>query len=342
MSPVDDKPTTDGPAEDAVVTAATNGDERAFAVLVDRHRRELHVHCYRMLGSFEEAEDRVQETFLRAWRSRHSFAGRSTYRAWLYRIATNACLEKLRRFPRPAVATDGSGRLPAYSSFPWLQPYPDELLAEQPAIDAAPDALAVARETIELAYLAAIQLLPPRQRAVLILREVLDFPAADTAALLDTTVQSVNSSLQRARATLQNFQHAERAETRRATNDMERELVAKYMHAHEHADPAAVVALLRDDARLTISPMGMCWDGRDAITPDFIEGMNALGEFRCVELRANHQPAVANYLRRWGETDYRAFTIVVLGIDDHGALVEMTTFASPALFAAFGIPDTVT
>jgi RNA polymerase sigma-70 factor, ECF subfamily len=338
---VDDDTTPVPPADDPVVTAATAGDEAAFAILVDRHRHELLVHCYRMLGSFEDAEDRVQDTFLRAWRKRHTFAGRSTYRAWLYRIATNACLELLRRHPRPAVTTDDSGRLPAYSAFPWLQPYPDELLTDPTTSDPAPDALVVARETVALAYLAAIQLLPPRQRAVLILREVLDFPATETAALLDTTVQSVNSALQRARATLQKFQPTDGSTARRATSDTERALVARYMHAHEHADPAAVVALLREDARLTISPAGMCWDGRDAITPDFITGMNALGEFRCVELRANHQPAVANYLRRWGENDYRAFTIVVLGIDSDGALVDMTTFATPTLFAAFGLPETI-
>ena len=171
-------------------------DEPAFNALVDRHRRELHVHCYRMLGSFDDAEDLVQETFLRAWDKRDTFAG-TALRAWLYRIATNACLDALRRNAR---------RVPALTSFaevPWLQPYPDRLLDELPSPDAGPDALLVAKETVELAFLAVIQLLPPRQRAVLLLRDVLGWPASDTAAALEMTVPAANSALQRARTTLE-------------------------------------------------------------------------------------------------------------------------------------------
>src|ERR1044071_992293 len=167
-------------------------DEPAFTALAERHRRELHVHCYRMLGSFEDAEDTVQETFLRAWRRRDTFEGRSTFRAWLYRIATNACLDLLTK-RRPQPATGGE--------VPWLQPYPDRLLDELPAGDAnEPESLAVARETIELAYLVAVQHLAPRTRAVLILRDVLGWPAKDVAELLGDSVNSVNSALQRARA----------------------------------------------------------------------------------------------------------------------------------------------
>ncbi|WP_262401756.1 RNA polymerase subunit sigma-70 [Actinomadura sp. CNU-125] len=167
-------------------------DESRFSGLAERHRRELHVHCYRMLGSFEDAEDTVQETFLRAWRRRETFQGRSTFRAWLYRIATNACLDLLAK-RRPEPATGGEAR--------WLQPYPDRLLDELPAGDAdEPETVAVARETIELAYLVAVQHLAPRPRAVLILRDVLGWPAKDVAELLGDSVNSVNSALQRARA----------------------------------------------------------------------------------------------------------------------------------------------
>jgi RNA polymerase sigma-70 factor (TIGR02960 family) len=172
-----DSATTPGTAEDAVVEAARGGDEAAFAELVGRYRPELHVHCYRMLGSFEEAEDLVQETFLRAWRGRESFHGGPGFRAWLYRIATNACLDTLR---------SGRRRVPSLRSFaevPWLQPYPDRLLDELAPSDTQPDAVVVARETIGLTYLAVIQLLPPRQRAVLILRDVLDWSAREAAGV---------------------------------------------------------------------------------------------------------------------------------------------------------------
>jgi RNA polymerase sigma factor (sigma-70 family) len=189
-----------GPIDKDVVAAARDGDESAFALLVQRHQRELHVHCYRMLGTLEEAEDRVQETFLRAWRHIRTFEGRSTFRVWLYRIATNACLETLRRRPRQVPApADPDGKLPPYSEMPWLEPYPDRLLDQAAPSDDQPDNHTVARETIELAFLAVIQLLPPRQRAVLILRDVLRFSAAETASLLDTSVPAANSALQRAR-----------------------------------------------------------------------------------------------------------------------------------------------
>ena len=184
--------------------------ESEFAALVERHRRELQVHCYRMLGSFEDSEDLVQETFLRAWRKRASFSsgGPSSFRAWLYRIATNACLDVLRSRPRrvlpPQVAPAGDPAAPPSppADLPWLQPYPDRLLEPIAPAEDEPGAVVVARETIELAFLAAIQHLPPRQRAVLILRDVLGWSAKDTASLLDASVASVNSALQRARATL--------------------------------------------------------------------------------------------------------------------------------------------
>ncbi len=191
---------------DELVAAAVAGDEPAFAALTERHRRELHVHCYRMLASFDEAEDAVQETFLRAWRSRASFEGDSLFRAWLYRIATNVCLD-LRRSSSRRVR-----ELRSLAEVPWLQPYPDRLLDEVAPTDDQPDAVVVARETIELAFLAAMQVLPPRQRAALILRDVLGWPARETASLLDSSVAAANSALQRARATMQEHLPSRRVE----------------------------------------------------------------------------------------------------------------------------------
>ncbi|MFL5647647.1 MAG: RNA polymerase subunit sigma-70, partial [Chloroflexota bacterium] len=191
---------------DASASAVFAGGESAFAALTERYRRELHVHCYRMLASFDEAEDAVQETFLRAWRARETFDGSSMIRAWLYRIATNVCLDALRRSAR---------RLTNYHSFaevPWLSPYPDRLLDEMAPADDEPDAVVVERETIELAFLAALQVLPPRQRAALIARDVLGWPATETASALDTSVPAVNSALQRARATMQAHLPARRSE----------------------------------------------------------------------------------------------------------------------------------
>src|SRR5688500_4983166 len=200
-------------------------DEAAFAALVDRHRRELQVHCYRMLGSFEESEDLVQETFLRAWRKRQSFEGRSTVRTWLYGTAANACLDALERRPR---------RL-AGGEIPWLQPYPDHLLEEIASSDDEPDAAAVEKETIELAFLAAIQHLPPRPRAVLILRDVLGWSAKDAAALLETSVASVNSALQRARAGMKKHLPARRLEWAPGADasEAERVLLRRYVDATE-------------------------------------------------------------------------------------------------------------
>ena len=199
-------------------------DEPAFSRLAERHRRELHVHCYRMLGSFEDAEDTVQETFLRAWRRRETFEGRSTFRAWLYRIATNACLDLLAKC-RPEPATGGEVL--------WLQPYPDRLLDELPAGDADdPETVAVARETIELAYLIAVQHLAPRPRAVLILRDVLGWPAREVAELLGDSVNSVNSALQRARAGMREHLPAERQDWTGGEEDPRtRELVRRYADA---------------------------------------------------------------------------------------------------------------
>ena len=211
------------------VTAAA--EQTAFAERAERHRRELHVHCYRMLASFDEAEDAVQETMLRAWRSRRTFTGGTLFRAWLYRIATNVCLDTLRRSSRRVTA------MTSFAEVPWLQPYPDELLDELAPSDDEPDAVVVERETISLTFLAALQLLPPRQRAALIARDVLGWRADETASILETSVPAANSALQRARATLQEHLPERRTEwASREPSAEERDLLARFIDAHERCD----------------------------------------------------------------------------------------------------------
>ncbi|MFL6142842.1 MAG: RNA polymerase subunit sigma-70 [Labedaea sp.] len=305
-----------------------------LAESMQRYRRELHVHCYRMLGSFDEAEDLVQEVFLRAWRARDTFEGRSSLRAWLYRIATNVCLDALRR-----TARRGSDRV---ADMPWLQPYPDELLDEIPAPAEPPDAEVVAKETIELTFLAAIQVLPARQRAALILRDVLGWSAAETASFIDSTVPAANSALQRARATLAQRWPGGRASFAPAStpSPTERELLRRYIDAHEQADAEGVIALLREDSRLSIIPDVGTLDGRETVAAGLREGMNSLGAWRLLPTRANRQPAAACYLRRWDDRTYRAFGIVLLGVED-GAVAEIAAFERPDLFPAFGLAATV-
>lgn len=303
-----------------------------IAEIMERHRPELRVHCYRMLGSYSDAEDHVQETFLRAWRQRDSFEGRSSIRTWLYRIATNACLDTLRRSPERVIPS-GTG---APSEIPWLEPYPDVLLDDTASA-------VVAKETIELAFLTAIQVLSPNQRAVLILRDVLDWPAAETAELLDTSIVSVNSTLQRAKATLSKHRPTDGTEWAppRKPSEDERHLLQRYIAAHDRADASAVVAMLREDVRFTMPPADCIYLGREAVGAFFADffGPNMPGEIRLVPTRANRQPAAANYLRRPGDDTFRAMSLDVLRFED-GQLAEITTF-EPHLFPAFGLPDTI-
>jgi RNA polymerase sigma-70 factor (ECF subfamily) len=315
-------------------------DEREFAAIAERHRRELQIHCYRMLGSVEDSEDLVQETFLRAWRRRSSYERRSTFRAWLYKIATNACLDFLKGRPRrvlpydvaPAAAPD-SPSLPVSGEQAWLEPYPDRLLASE---DEGPDALVVERETIELAFVAAIQHLPPRQRAVLILRDVVGWSANETARQLDLSVAAAKSALQRARATLRARLPERRADWPMAdsTRD-ERALVARWVDALERSDTAGLARLLRADVRVSFPPAPLWYDGRDA----FLEASRrhaAVGEYRLLPSGASLQPAVAIYLRRSGDSAFRALALEVLRVRD-GQIAEITDFPAH-LFGAFGLP----
>ena len=306
-------------------------DEPAFSGLAERHRRELHVHCYRMLGSFEDAEDTVQETFLRAWRRRETFEGRSTFRAWLYRIATNACLDLLAK-RRPEAATGGEVL--------WLQPYPDRLLDELPADDAdEPETVAVAQETIELAYLVAVQHLAPRPRAVLILRDVLGWPAKDVAELLGDSVNSVNSALQRARAGMREHLPAERQDWTGGAEDAgTRELVRRFTDASVATDV--------DGARRDAAGRRPLLDAAHAgpvRRPRRRGGRLGRGRLRGPEgLRAvptsvNRQPAIAFYLWQEREGAYLPLTLDVLRITG-GAITEIVTFHDDQ-FPRLGLPE---
>ena len=310
-------------------------DRDAFEAQVRRHARELHVHCYRMTGSVEESEDLVQETFLRAWRKREQFAGRSTLRAWLYRIATNACLDALDKRPR-AASPDGEVL--------WLQPYPDALLEELAASEDGPEDAVVAKETIELAFITAIQRLQPLPRAVFILRDVLDCSAAETAELLETTVNSVNSALQRARAGLREHLPEPRAQWRseQEPSAAERELLARYVEASERADPEGFVALLHDDVRFSMPPQPGTWEGRDTVIGGWVEGgfgSESFGAMRCLLTRANRQPAVVCYVRKPGDDAYSPLAMDVLHIED-GLVREIVTFDAGQI-ARFDVPQSL-
>ena len=319
---------------DETVAAAIAGEESAFAALTEHHRRELHVHSYRMLASFDDAEDAVQETFLRAWRSRDSFDGSSLFRAWLYRIATNVCLDMLRRSSRRVTA------MKSFAEVPWLQPYPDRLLDEVAPSDDEPDAIAVERETIELAFLAAMQLLPPAQRAAFIVRDVLGWPASETASLPGTSVAAANSALQRARATMHEHLPEHRAEwSAGQPSAEERALLDRFIDAHERCDAAAAVAITAQDIRVTMPPYLLFFEGLQEIASlmENALGPGRDGDWRLLGTQANRMRTAASYLRRPGDSEFRAFKFDVLRVED-GKIAEITTFG-PALFGAFDLPQ---
>ena len=289
-----------------------------------------------MLASFEEAEDAVQEVFLRAWRGRDTLDDDSMLRAWLYRIATNVCIDMIRSRSRRVAD------LRSFAEVPWLQPYPDRLLDEVAPADDQPDAVVIERETIELAFLAALQVLPPRQRAALILRDVLGRPAVETASLLDTSVAAANSALQRARSTMQEHLPSHRVDwAAREPSADELVLLERFIDAHERCDAAAAVAIASQDLRITMPPAPLCFDGLDVIAPSLETafGVERDGDWRLVPTMANRMPAAASYLRRPGDSEFRAFKLDVLRIED-GAIAEITTFGY-SLFEAFGLPPTL-
>lgn len=318
---------------DSLGAAFRAGDETAFNTLVERHRCELHVHCYRMLGSYDDAEDAVQETFVRAWKAQGSFDGGPGARAWLYRIATNTCLDAIRRNKREI------RKLESFAEVPWLSPYPDRMLdLVAPATD-EPHAVVVARETVELAYIAVIQLLPARQRAVLLLRDVLDWPANETAAALDISVAAANSALQRARATLREQLPDRDAPTQVELTPDERALLMRYIATHESGNVAEAVTLMREDIRVTMPPYPWLYDGVAAVSELMATGTgeNGPGEWIVRPTSANRMPAAACYLLEPGAERARLFKFDVLRVVD-GQIAEITTFG-PQLAEQFGVPE---
>ncbi len=316
-------------------------DPAELAVHYEAYRRALRVHCYRMTGSLDEAEDLVQETFLRAWRARDSFEGRAQLSTWLHRIATNVCLDALaHRPPRVlppdvvrAVAPDDEPRSapPLAPELPWLQPFPDRLLD--------PETLAASRQSIELAFLAALQHLPPRQRAILLLCDVLGWSAKEVAALLELTVGAVTSTLQRAHTTLRERVPSGRAEWAPLAppTEAERAVLARYMAAWERADAAALTQLLRDDVRWAMPPAALWFDGLASVQQLLrLYPMSFHGEHRLVATAANRQLAAAGYLRPHGATELRFAGIHVLRVEGD-QIAEITTF-SPALCKGFELP----
>jgi RNA polymerase sigma-70 factor (ECF subfamily) len=318
----------------------TEAGREAFQELVEPYRAELRLHCYRMLGSLDDADDLVQETCLRAWRAFDRFEGRASLRTWLYRIATNACLnalagrraragrhqpEAVRGMPEGAPATD----------VPWLDPYPDSALEGVADATPGPDARYEMHESVQLAFVAAIQHLPPRQRAALLLHDVLRWEASEIAALLDASVASVNSALQRARATLERRFPAGQPAERPVTDDRQRALLDRYVRAWEDADLDAFVALLREDVVFSMPPLPLEYRGRQAVG-DFFTWVRAQhgrapGTYTFVPTAANRQPAFAVYLQG------RPHTIQVLGIRD-GSIGAVVAFRDTRVFAAFGLP----
>jgi RNA polymerase sigma-70 factor (ECF subfamily) len=316
--------------EAALIAAARAGDEAAFRELTNRHARELHVHCYRMLGSIHDAEDALQDSLLRAWRHLAGFEGRSSFRAWLYRIATNACLAAATRRPKPEHDEDIV-----------LTPYPDTWLDELPSDADEPSARYDRHESVQLAFLAAVQTLPPRQRAVLLLRDVLGFSAREAAELLDTSPTSVHSALRRARATLDRRQADGRLDLdrNRPSDDVERSLVQRYVAAWEAIDVTGLLRLLREDAVMTMPPDPGVFLGRRAIVDFFatVPAGGALDRIPLLPTRANRQPAVAAYGLDPDAGVYRPYGLMVLSLDGN-SIAEITGCTDPSVFEAFGLP----
>ncbi|MFI6335938.1 RNA polymerase subunit sigma-70 [Streptomyces sp. NPDC050535] len=321
-----------------------------LTALIELHRRELRAHCYRMLGSYDEAEDLTQEAFLRAWRARETLEGVDNARAWLYRIATNVCLDFLRRHnrrPAPYEPVPGmdSGGGPPPPRMPWLQPFPDDQLPQAPAHRHEPAEQAVASETLELVFLTAIQQLPPRQRAAVILRDVAGWSAQETAELLGSSLTSANSAVQRGRSALRQALPGRREDwSAGAPSAEDLALLQRYMDAAARTDIDAMIELVREDAVLTMPPNPFWFTSRDAlfafVRPNLEpESPMFAGHWRHLPVRANGQLAVAGYLRRPGTSVFRAQLIDVLRIEE-GRIAEITTF-EPHLFGAFGLPMTL-
>jgi RNA polymerase sigma-70 factor (ECF subfamily) len=330
---------------DGTLSRARLGDEEAFRALTDAHRRELHVHCYRILGSVQDAEDMVQETLLAAWRGLERYEERDSLRAWLYRIATNRCLNALRdsrRRPREAPGLPFQVPEPTRRGETlWLEPYPDALLEGIEETSPGPEARYETKEAVTLAFVATLQHLPPRQRAVLALRDVLGFRAAEVAEMLETSEVSVNSALQRARATLDTRLPAESERPPAPRSPLERELAGRFAEAVEGGDVDGMVSLLTDDALLTMPPLPLSYQGRRAIAAFLSHREEARGTpLRVVPTRANAQPAFGCYTPDADAGVARPAGLFVLTLEGD-AVAAITWFADTALFELFGLPRTL-
>jgi RNA polymerase sigma-70 factor, ECF subfamily len=344
-----DSPAATTPAA-ADLKAARRRDEAAFERLVGPHRRELQAHCYRMLGSAADAEDALQETLLRAWRGLPSFEGRSSLRAWLYRIATNVSLRMLERRPKRVLPTDYGPASDPHDrpegplvEQVWIDAYPEEALGIDEG-HASPEARYEERESVELAFVAALQHLPGRQRAVLLLRDVLGFAPEEISEALDATPASVYSLLQRARRTVEERLpvHSQQATLRSLGDERLRETVERYVDAWERNDVAALTAMLTDDATFAMPPQPSWYVGRAAVAT-FLAATPLSGhmEWHHVRVQASGQLAFGLYAARAGDTRYHADAIIVLSLDSSAQITSVTAFREPAAFARFGLPDEI-
>ena len=335
-------------AEPSPSTRTPEPDDRVFARLAEPLRRELKVHCYRMMGSVHEAEDAVQEAYLRAWRGFRSLDDHGAIRAWLYSIATNVCFDALARRRRAhrilpdrrAPPTDQMPNGAPATDVAWLEPYPDAELPEIADDAPGPEARYSSREGVRLAFVAAIQQLPPRQRAVLMLCDVLGWSATETSALLGASVASVNSALQRSRATLAKRYPAGREPARAAPTAAQQDLLGRYMRAWETLDVEGFVTLLKDDAAYTMPPLPQWCLGREPIAAFFKWAFRLYDAFHLASVGANGQPAFAAYSRTAPADVWSAHSIQVLELEND-AISRITLFAKPdslRLFSAFGLP----
>jgi RNA polymerase sigma-70 factor (TIGR02960 family) len=321
---------------------ARAGDGHAFRQLVEPYQRELHVHCYRILGATQDAEDALQETLLAAWRGLGGFQERASIRTWLYRVATNRCLNALRSASRrPQSNTDVlEPDLPEptrLGEVVWIEPYPDVLLEGLADLPAGPEARYEAREAISLAFVTAVQLLPPRQRAVLILRDVLGFHAREVADMLDSTESSVASALKRARATLQRRLPTSAEPPPAPHSDVERELVEGLTRAFEASNVDGIVALLTEDVQVTMPPLPLQYHGRDVVAR-FLSAVTLQQRrgYRVATTRANGQPAFGLYMRDPGGTVFHAVGLLVLTLA--GSRIRAITRFDNSVLPHFGLP----
>jgi RNA polymerase sigma-70 factor (ECF subfamily) len=321
-------------SDNSLVEAARGGDERAFRALIEPLGRELHAYAYRMLGGFHDADDALQDSRLKAWRALATYEPRASFRAWMYRIVTHTCLDVLKARARrvlpqdvgPPVAPGPPATAPR-TDLLWLEPYPDALL---------PDHATLWREGIRLAFVRAVQVLPPRQRAALILHDVLDWSVAEVAAMLETTEAAINSALQRARATIA---HPREASPLAACHA---EVVDRFVRAWESGDFDDFVALLAADAVMNMPPWPYWLDGKDAVvatmrSPGTWDGAPRPGRYRIVPAAMNGEPGGLAYVRG-PDGRYHAVCLTVLSVDGDGQVCELTTFVLSELFAAWGFP----